>query len=153
MQIPDCRMTTLSRDRTRPCCYGLAERFGGLLDLADRVHTVEPRRRRRGHEELQTIGVRPALPHRRSRAPGTMETRRIAEAALRRSGEPEEIAAALYLAPDASGFNTGPVIRVDGGAPQLVPNRPTRQAPRRYCSVSPPPTTANQRRSITLPAI
>ncbi len=46
------------------------------------------------------------------------ETRRNEEAALRRSGEPEEIVtAALYLASDASGFTTGSVIRVDGGAP------------------------------------
>ena len=46
------------------------------------------------------------------------ETRRNAEAALRRSGEPEEIVtAALYLASGASGFTTGSVIRVDGGAP------------------------------------
>lgn len=46
------------------------------------------------------------------------ETRRNAEAVLQRSGEPEEIVtAALYLASDASGFTTGSVIRVDGGAP------------------------------------
>ena len=46
------------------------------------------------------------------------ETRRNAEAALQRSGEPDEIVtAALYLASDASGFTTGSVIRVDGGAP------------------------------------
>ena len=46
------------------------------------------------------------------------ETRRNPEAALRRSGEPEEIVtAALYLASDASGFTTGSIIRVDGGAP------------------------------------
>ena len=44
------------------------------------------------------------------------ETRRNAEAALQRSGEPEEIVtAALYLSSDASGFTTGSVIRVDGG--------------------------------------
>jgi len=47
----------------------------------------------------------------------TEETRRNAEAALQRSGEPEEIVtAALYLASDASAFTTGSVIRVDGGA-------------------------------------
>ena len=46
------------------------------------------------------------------------ETRRNAEAALQRSGKPEEIVtAALYLASAASGFTTGSVIRVDGGAP------------------------------------
>ncbi len=46
------------------------------------------------------------------------ETRRNGEAALQRSGAPEEIVtAALYLASDASGFTTGSVIRVDGGAP------------------------------------
>ena len=46
------------------------------------------------------------------------ETRRNEEAALRRSGEPDEIVtAALYLASDASAFTTGSVIRVDGGAP------------------------------------
>ena len=46
------------------------------------------------------------------------ETRRNPEAALQRSGEPEEIVtAALYLASDASGFTTGSIIRVDGGAP------------------------------------
>ena len=48
----------------------------------------------------------------------TEETRRNEEVALRRSGEPGEIVtAALYLASDASGFTTGSVIRVDGGAP------------------------------------
>ena len=34
-----------------------------------------------------------------------------------RSGEPEEIVAALYLASDTSSFTTGSAIRVDGGAP------------------------------------
>ena len=46
------------------------------------------------------------------------EDRRNAEVALARSGEPAEIVtAALYLAAPASGFTTGSVIRVDGGAP------------------------------------
>ena len=47
----------------------------------------------------------------------TEEARRNRDAALRRSGEPEEIVtAALYLASDASAFTTGSIIRVDGGA-------------------------------------
>lgn len=46
------------------------------------------------------------------------ETRANRDVALERSGDPPEIVtAALYLASDASGFTTGSVIRVDGGAP------------------------------------
>jgi NAD(P)-dependent dehydrogenase (short-subunit alcohol dehydrogenase family) len=48
----------------------------------------------------------------------TEEARQNRDAALRRSGKPEEIVtAALYLASDHSGFTTGSVITVDGGAP------------------------------------
>lgn len=48
----------------------------------------------------------------------TEEARQNAGAALRRSGQPEEIVtAALYLASDHSGFTTGSVITVDGGSP------------------------------------
>jgi NAD(P)-dependent dehydrogenase (short-subunit alcohol dehydrogenase family) len=46
----------------------------------------------------------------------TEEHRRNATAALKRSGQPEEIVtAALYLASDASSFTTGSNIQVDGG--------------------------------------
>lgn len=44
------------------------------------------------------------------------ERKRNETAALRRSGQPEEIVtAALYLASDSSSFTTGSLVRVDGG--------------------------------------
>jgi NAD(P)-dependent dehydrogenase (short-subunit alcohol dehydrogenase family) len=44
------------------------------------------------------------------------EHKKNATAALRRSGQPEEIVtAALYLASSASSFTTGSLVRVDGG--------------------------------------
>ena len=47
----------------------------------------------------------------------TEEARQNKGAALQRSGKPDEIVtAALYLASDHSGFTTGSVIQVDGGA-------------------------------------
>ena len=47
----------------------------------------------------------------------TEEARQNKGAALQRSGKPGEIVtAALYLASDHSGFTTGSVIQVDGGA-------------------------------------
>ena len=75
--------------------YGPGGIVGGLPDVADHVHVV--------HHRPDTT----CLP-----------SNQDGDIVMVKRCEPEEIVtAALYLASDASGFTTGSVIRVDGGAP------------------------------------